>query len=63
MALHGPPYLGLLNERAKAVEQITRMGTEAATVNNDWSIAILDARSDLLEGIYTSIIMLQISIS
>lgn len=49
MAFIGPPYLGLLRERAGVVEQILRMGAEAAD-QNDWSLAIIDARSDLLEG-------------
>lgn len=51
MAVHGPPYMGQLMERAAALEQIGLLGAEAAhEAASDWSIPLIDARHDLLEG-------------
>lgn len=55
MAVHGPPYMGQLMERAAALEQIGLLGAEAAgEAASDWSVPLIDARHDLLEGTWTN---------
>lgn len=42
--------IGLLNERAAAADQLAAIEREASTQDNSWSIAMLEARMQILEG-------------
>lgn len=50
MALHGPPYVGLMRERQTAVTNINEVINESSNIGQTWSMGQIQARADILEG-------------
>lgn len=53
MALHGPSSLGLVRERDAALAGIRQLHDDALHIGQTWSIEVVDARHEVLEGYWS----------